>query len=309
MAPTLRLLQRSTEVDVEIGEAGHEYWRSTNRTIDPATLARASQVDGVLFGCTATPAPPPEGYESPILALRKHLGLVSNIRYCRRPDGRGIDAVLVRDCAEGLYAGIERAVTGGFVADYRITRAVTESLASTAAVLAMARQRRVVVVHKANVLRQTDGLFRSVALATLASAGVDGQEELADAVGYHLVADPPRYDVLLLTSQVGDILANVGAAMAGGMGLVPSLSLGSGTPLAEPIHGSAPEIAGTGSADPAGMMLSAAILLEHLGDPFGARLRTAVNRHLAERSQAPIRTTAVYDQVSRCLDATARERQ
>jgi isocitrate/isopropylmalate dehydrogenase len=304
MAPTLRLLAREPALCVTEGLAGHGAWAQTGRTIDEPTLAQAKAADGVLFGATGTPAPPPAGYQSPILLLRRQLGLIANVRHCRRPDGGGLDVIMVRDCVEGLYSEVEQPIPDGYRADYRITRTVTRRLAGVAASFARQRRGVVTVVHKANVLRHSDGLFRATAIEELAARGVSHEEALADAAGYHLVADPGRYDVMVMTSHVGDILSDVGAAVAGGLGLVPSLTVGDGPPLAEPIHGSAPDIAGSGGADPVAMMLSAALLVEHLGHTtFAACLATAVNGHLAHRAPATHRrTVAVYDDVARRLD-------
>ncbi|GAA2682527.1 isocitrate/isopropylmalate family dehydrogenase [Actinosynnema pretiosum] len=306
MAPTLRLLARDSALQVLERPAGYGAWLDTGRTIDEPTLELARTADGVLFGATGTPSPPPESYQSPILLLRRQLRLVANIRHCRRPGG-DLDVIMVRDCVEGLYSEVERPIPDGYRADYRITRTITRQLAAAAASIAATRRGVVTVVHKANVLRHSDGLFRATAIEELAKAGVAHEEALSDAAGYHLVADPDRYDVMVMTSHVGDILSDVGAALAGGLGLVPSLTTGDGPPLAEPIHGSAPDIAGTGTADPVAMMLSAALLVERLGHhAFAAALRTAVNAHLDRRAGAPAtrwRTVEVYDDVVRRLDS------
>lgn len=306
MEPTLRLLQRESALCIDEAFAGHDAFRQTGTTIDASTLTQARTVDGVMFGCSATPSPPPADYQSPILLLRRELGLVANIRACRDPSGDVIDVVMVRDCIEGLYSEVERPIDNGYLAEYRITRDVTTRIAAVAADIARNRHGIVTVVHKANVLRHADGLFRSAAIAELDRKGIRHDEALADAAGYHLVLNPRRYDVMMMTSHVGDILSDVGAAIAGGLGLVPSLTLGSGPPLAEPIHGSAPDISGTGLADPVAMMLSAAMLLDSLGRRFFAKhLGDAVRGHLRERTRGkPLRTLSVYDDVARRLDAS-----
>ncbi|MFD7730117.1 isocitrate/isopropylmalate family dehydrogenase [Kitasatospora phosalacinea] len=296
MAVTTRVLGRVPSVTVESAPAGYGHWQRTGTTIDDDVIDRVKQSDGVLFGCTATPSPPPESYLSPILRLRRLLGLSVNIRHCRSVTGGPMDVVMLRDCSEGLYSENESLIPDGAVAEYRVTREATARLARAASAIARKRACEVTVVHKANVLRKSDGLFRQVALETIEAEGVAWNEVLADAAGYHLVAEPGRYEVMLMTSQVGDILSDVGAAVAGGLGLVPSLSLGSGPPLAEPIHGSAPDIAGKGIADPTAMLLSAVMLLEHLGQTGPAtEIRDAVHAHLADRdpSAPPPRTDEV----------------
>ncbi|WP_371483363.1 isocitrate/isopropylmalate family dehydrogenase [Kitasatospora sp. NBC_00315] len=298
MGVTTRILGRVSSVTVESAPAGYGHWQRTGSTIDEDLIDRVRQADGVLFGCTATPSPPPETYRSPILRLRRVLGLSVNIRHCRSAPGGPMDVVMLRDCSEGLYSESEHLVPDGATADYRVTREATARLARAASAIARRRKGEVTVVHKANVLRQSDGLFRQVALETVEAEGLAWNEALADAAGYHLVAEPGRYDVMMMTSQVGDILSDVGAAVAGGLGLVPSLSLGDGPPLAEPIHGSAPDIAGKGIADPTAMLLSAVMLLEHLGltGPSTA-IRGAVHAHLAAR--VPSSPPAGTDEVER----------
>lgn len=303
MAPTLALLAHAPGLQIIERPAGDGLWRETGQTIESATVQTAKAADGVLFGATATPAPPPTGYLSPILTLRRKLGLLANVRHCAAPRPGGLDVIMVRDCVQGLYSERERKVEDGYVADYLITGSVTRRLASVAADYAAARRGVVTVVHKANVLRYSDGLFKAAATAEVERRGLRCEHSLADAAGYHLVADPGRYDVMVMTSHVGDILSDVGAAVVGGLGLVPSLTLGDGPPLAEPIHGSAPDIAGTGLADPAAMMLSAAMLLDRIGPAvltdFASRLRAAVIAHLSSRrADARLSTRQVFDDVS-----------
>ncbi|WP_428262080.1 isocitrate/isopropylmalate family dehydrogenase [Haliangium sp.] len=285
-------------IEVERMDAGHELWLEHGEAIPDQVVARAREVDGVLFGCTATPSPPPPGYRSPILVLRKQLGLNLNARYCRSIDRR-LDVVMVRDGSEGLYIQRERAIPDGMVAEHVVTRQATEEVARFAATLARERSGRVTVVHKANVL-ETDAFFREHCIATLESEKVSWDEALSDAAGYHLVLNPGRYDVMLMTSHVGDLLSDVGAAVAGGLGLVPSLSIGGVTPLVEPIHGGAPDIVGQGIADPVATTLSLALLLNHLGIDSGARLRAVVYDHLADR-RGECRTDAVVRDILRRL--------
>ncbi|WP_437762655.1 isocitrate/isopropylmalate family dehydrogenase [Sorangium sp. So ce281] len=297
------LLKREPRVEVQLEHAGYELWRQTGDAIPERVVAAALSADGVLFGCTGTPSPPPPGYESPILVLRHRLGLMVNIRYCRSVGGRPLDVVMLRDCSEGLYVERERHVEDGVIADYQVTRGATVRLARAAAEMARRRRGDVTIVHKANVLRHADGLFRQLSIETVEAAGVKWNEALSDAAGYHLVLDPGRYDVMMMTSHVGDILSDVGAAVVGSLGLVPSLSLGKGVPLAEPIHGSAPDLVGRGLADPVATILSMGLLLDHLGiRDFAAQLNEAVNGHLVSRKAgSPLRTAEIMDDIIRRL--------
>lgn len=298
---TVEILTRlEPNLAIEVEDAGYERWQACGESLSPRVLERAAEVDGVLFGCTATPSARPPGYRSPILMLRKLLQLSLNARYCRSVDGR-LDVVMVRDASEGLYCQRERAIPDGMVAEHVVTRQATEQVARFAATFARQRKGRVTVVHKANVL-DTDAFFRECCIATLEKEGVAWDEALSDAAGYHLVLNPGLYDVMLMTSHVGDLLSDVGAAVAGGLGLVPSLSIGGVTPLVEPIHGAALDIVGRGVADPVATILSAALLLDHLGLESGARLQRVVYQHLAERT-GECRTDAVVRDLIRRLEA------
>lgn len=289
------------EWEIEHLDAGIEEFARTGRAFPEDMLERAGLADGVLFGCTGTPSPPPLGYSSPILTLREGLGLGVNIRHCRSVDGR-IDIMMVRDCSEGLYCRRERRAGDRAVAEHVVTRAAVTAICDAAAGLAVKRARRVTVVHKANVLKVVEGSFRSWAIDALEACGVEWDEALSDAAGYHIVLDPGRYDVMVMNSQVGDLLSDVGAAVVGGLGLVPSLSLGTGTPLAEPIHGSAPDLVGTGRADPIALLASLALLLGHLGETVQAdRLENAIRAHLCERELEPTTAAVAEDVMARLM--------
>ena len=297
------LLALETDLTIDVLNAGRQSWEESGEAITAEVLRAARTADGVLFGATATPSPRPPGYRSPILELRRTLGAFANMRYCRADRTGRIDVVIVRESAEGLYSENERLISGGAVSDYRITKQA--SLAAAQAAVRVARDRRgeVTIVHKANVLPQTDGLFRATAITCLEQESIEWNEILADTAGYELVRNPSRFDVMLTGNHVGDILSDVAAAVAGGLGRIPSLTLCDGPPLAEPVHGSAPDIAGTGTADPVAAILSAALLLREIGRPtFATRLTTATRQHLVERlSDAAVRTDAVAADIRRRL--------
>lgn len=267
------------DLDIHLADAGFELWKKCGESISTRLLQMTTQVDGIVFGCTGTPSPPPNGYRSPILAIRKHLNLDINLRYCRSFDG-AIDIVMVRNISEGLYCQREHKIRDGMYAKHVVTHIPTERVARVAIQAARRRKGLVTIVHKANVL-QTDALFRKICINTCEAEGISWSEVLSDAAGYHLVLNPTRFDTMLMTSHVGDLLSDVGAAVVGGLGIVPSLSLGGDIPLVEPIHGSAPDIVGLGIADPIATLLSICLLLDFLEQEKGAILRRAVNSHLA----------------------------
>ncbi len=238
----------------------------------------------------------PAIYRSPILTLRKEFDLYANLRPASplAPNGCPIDLLIVRENTEGLYSGRERREGDTAIAERVITRQASERIAQVA--FEQARRRamlrettqsgpgagsrgrraspRVTIVHKANVLKVTDGLFRESCLAV--SKGypdVEVDEVLVDAAAMWLVRDPSRFDVIVTTNLFGDILSDLAAGLVGGLGVAPSANVGDGrVGVFEPVHGSAPDIAGRGVANPMGAIVSAAMLLEHVGEPRAAAL-------------------------------------
>ncbi|RME05418.1 MAG: isocitrate/isopropylmalate dehydrogenase family protein [Anaerolineae bacterium] len=297
-AEVLRAL--GLDLHFQQAEAGFGCFTRRGTALPEETLALARQADAILFGATASPSTRVDGYRSPILALRRALGLYANLRPVvsmpfefSRP---GVDLLVVRENSEGLYSGRERVETPDTaIAERLISRAASERIARLACELALRRaaerQRppRLTVIHKANVLKLSDGLFRESALKVAAGyPDIAVEELLVDAAAMHLVRSPQRFDVLLAPNLYGDILSDEASALVGGLGFAPSANVGEGTPLFEPVHGSAPDIAGQGIANPTGAILSAALMLETLGLPAEAkRLRAGVQRTLAAGIRTP----------------------
>ncbi|MBZ0301912.1 MAG: NAD-dependent isocitrate dehydrogenase, partial [Anaerolineae bacterium] len=208
---------------------------------------------------------------SPAVRLRRELQAFANLRptrYLPVPTAReGVDLVIVRENTEDLYIGHETTTDEGRtgVAQKVITRVASERVARVAYDLAVRTGReKVTIVHKANVMPQSDGLFRRVALEVATDyPDVITDELLVDTAAYWMVKDPTRYDVVLTPNLYGDILSDMAAAWGGGLGLSPSCSVGDGIAMAEPVHGSAPDIAGRGIANPTAAILSIAMLLRH----------------------------------------------
>lgn len=282
-------------------DAGWDCFVRTGAALPEATVAAVAAADGTLFGATQSPNEVVPGYRSPILALRKHFDLYANLRptVSLLPDGPQLDFLIVRENTEGLYAGRERWENADTaIAERVITRRASERIARVA--FEQARQRAanrqigkssfqlpasslqpstVTIVHKANVLKLTDGLFREACRAVAREyPDVRAEEMLVDAAAMWLVKDPGRFDVIVTTNLFGDILSDLAAGLVGGLGVAPSANVGAGrVAVCEPVHGSAPDIAGKGIANPVGAILSAAMLLDHLGEaPAAARVRRAV---------------------------------
>ncbi len=248
-------------------EAGWECFQRWGTPLPQETLELARSCDAVLFGAVTTP-PNVDGYFSPIVALRRQLDLYANVRPFRNLPWKEppFDLVIVRENTEDLYVGLEECNGQEAKAVRVVTRRASERIVRFALRLARARQRRLTVVHKANVLRKSDGLFREAALEESRSApDVAVDELLVDTAAMMLVMDPGRFDVLVTTNLYGDILSDVVAGVAGGLGIAASANIGDGRALFEPVHGSAPDIAGKGVANPSAAILAAAMMLDHLG--------------------------------------------
>jgi isocitrate dehydrogenase (NAD+) len=242
-------------------------------------------------GVVVEEGPSPRRYPSINNALRRELGAFANLRPVRGWRGvsgayEAFDLVLVREVTEDLYVGQERQVDADTAeAVKRISRAASRRVAHFACAYAVGRGRRkVTAVHKANVLHLTDGLFleavRSVAGEYPALAFDD---RMVDAACYHLIKAPATLDVLVLPNQYGDILSDVAAGLVGSLGLAPGANFGPEAATFEAAHGAAPDIAGRGIANPLGLVLSGAMLLDHLGEAAAAeRIRRAVAATLAE---------------------------
>ncbi|MCP9760439.1 isocitrate/isopropylmalate dehydrogenase family protein [Aquitalea sp. S1-19] len=250
-------------------EAGWDTFCRTGTALPEATLASARACKAVLFGAVSSPARKVEGYRSPIVALRRALDCYANLRPTRslplaagRPD---LDLLIVRENTEDLYIGEEQSDGETATAIKRITRHASMQVAEVAFELAARRTRqRLCIIHKANILPLTDGLFRDAARASGANyPQVAVDELLVDTAALRLVQAPQAFDVLLAPNLYGDILSDLAAGLNGGLGQAPSLSVGQGVAIAEPVHGSAPDIAGQGIANPVAALLSAAMLLRH----------------------------------------------
>jgi homoisocitrate dehydrogenase len=259
------------DVTIHRASAGWGTFQEQGTPLPEETLQVAKHCGAILFGATQSPAYPVDGYFSPIVRMRRTLRAFANLRptsYLPVPTSRqGVDLLVVRENTEDLYIGHEHTENEGKtgIAEKVITREATERVARLAYDLAVQTERKkITIVHKANVLPQSDGLFRRVALEIAGYYPEINTDELfVDTAAYWMVKDPTRFDVILTPNLYGDILSDMAAAWGGGLGLAPSLSMGEGIALAEPVHGSAPDIAGRNIANPTAAILSVAMLLRH----------------------------------------------
>lgn len=253
-------------IQLRYAAAGWATFQQVGDALPPDTLAICEESDAILFGATQSPMEKVAGYRSPILTLRRRFDLYANLRPAR---AREIDLLIVRENTEGLYSGRERVEDDGAtaIAERVITRRASERVVRAACEQAMLRRRRLTIVHKANVLKETCGLFRRSAFEVTAGyPALEVEEMLVDTTAMRLVQEPARFDVIVTTNLFGDILSDLAAGLTGGLGIAPSANVGIGRPAVfEPVHGSAPDIAGKGIADPRAALLSTAMLLDFLG--------------------------------------------
>ena len=265
--PAARQVLEALDLPLEIrhAAAGFATFEQEGSALPDETLLLCEQSCAVLFGATQSPMEKVAGYSSPILQLRRHFDLYANLRPARQGE---IDLLIVRENTEGLYSRREHRSEDGrtAIAERVITEAASRRIVQTACEMAMERRRKLTIVHKANVLKETCGLFRETAFeVTRQFPTLTVEEMLVDSCAMRLVMSPGQFDVLVTTNMFGDILSDLAAGLTGGLGLAPSANVGVGIPVFEPVHGSAPDIAGKGTADPRAAILSLGLLLRHLG--------------------------------------------
>ena len=254
-------------------------------TLPDAVIEAIEAADGTVVGPVHTVAYPPasEGGVNPSATMRKRFDLYANIRPSRARPGvpamtPKMDLVIARENTEGFYADrnmfqgtAEFMPTEGVALSVRkITVQGSRRIAESAFDLAGRRRNKVTVVHKANVLKVSDGLFRDTVREVAKShPDVELDEVLIEAMAALLVRTPEAFDVVLTTNMFGDILSDEAAELSGGLGLGGSLNAGDDHAIAQAAHGSAPDIAGQGIANPTALMVSVAMLLEWLGAGHG----------------------------------------
>jgi isocitrate dehydrogenase (NAD+) len=226
-----------------------------------------------------------KGFASVNVRLRKTLDLYANLRPVKTVPAvparyEDVDIVVIRENTEDLYSGLEHIVVPGVVESLKI---ITEVASTRIAEFAFeyARRhgrRRVTAIHKANIMKLSDGLFLDCFRRVAAKyPDVEADDRIVDAACMRLVMDPHGFDVMLLENLYGDIVSDIAAGLVGGLGVVPGANIGDGVAVFEAVHGSAPDIAGRGVANPTALVLSAALMLEHLGERAAAdHVRAAV---------------------------------
>jgi isocitrate dehydrogenase (NAD+) len=274
--------------------AGVAALEERNSPLPPETLESIRETCVALKGPLTTPVG--TGFRSINVALRKEFDLYANVRPVITivPEGRyrNIDLVLIRENTEGLYSGIEHYI--GVGGDPRaaaesimvVTRFGVERILRYAFEYAVSHGRRkVTLAHKANILKYTQGLFLDIGrdMAVEYEGRVEFEDVIIDAAAMRLVMDPHRFDVIVTENMFGDILSDLMAGLVGGLGLAPGGNIGKHASIFEAVHGSAPDIVGRGIANPSSLLLSAIMMLDHLGmtEP-AARIRAALVQTVRE---------------------------
>ena len=258
------------------------------------TLAASKEYVVSIKGPLTTPVG--GGYRSVNVAMRQEFDLYANVRPAKTivPGGRyeHVDLVIIRENTEGLYVGVDYTFKIG--GDRRamaqamsiVTREGSERIARYAFEYAKAHGRKkVTIVHKANILKSTSGLFLEVSkrVAQDYAGVVASEDKIVDNTAMQLVIKPEQFDVIVTTNLFGDILSDEAAGLIGGLGLAPGANIGTHAAIFEPVHGSAPDIAGKGIANPSAQMLAAAMMLDHLGELEAAkRLRCALEATIVQ---------------------------
>ena len=313
--PAAREVLEAMNLDLTFSnaEAGWATFERLGTALPEETVEAVRTSDACLFGAVSSPLSPVQGYSSPIVGLRRRLDLYANLRpVLSQPlpgSCVGIDMLIVRENSEGLYGGAETRTSERATTERVITRAASERIVDLAFQQAAQRRGLVTIVHKANVLRATCGLFRETAFEVAARyPHIQVEEMLVDAAAMRLITYPQRFDVIVTTNLFGDILSDEAAALVGGLGLAPSGNVGLNAAVFEPVHGSAPDIAGQGIANPCAALSAAVMMLDHLHEiEAAARLRAALHQVIENGPRTPdlggeATTRQVVDAVLRSLE-------
>jgi len=296
------------KIEWHVHQAGADVINRFGTPLPQETLDSIRRDKIALKGPIGTPIG--TGFRSVNVELRHKLDLYANFRPARSVIGvesryEDVDLIVIRENTEGLYSGLEHIVVPGVVESLRIITEKGSSRIIDAAfrVAKKFNRKKVTVVHKANILKLSDGLFLEVAREISRKyPEIEYEESIVDATAMRLVLDPSQFDVLVMENLFGDIISDLTSGLIGGLGVAPSGNIGEGYSVFEAVHGSAPDIAGKGIANPTALILSGALMLQHIGENDAAeRIRRAVNSVIGEgktvtRDLGGNATTAEYVQ-------------
>jgi isocitrate dehydrogenase (NAD+) len=291
-AATLRVISAAgVDIHLERYPAGGEALSEYGTPLPEALLSSIKRTRVALKGPVTTPVG--SGFASVNVGLRKALDLYANLRPVKSLPGvrsryENVDLVIVRENTEDLYSGLEHVVIPGVVESLKvITERASTRIARFACDYARAHKRRkVTAVHKANIMKLSDGLFLDCYRKVVQHyPEIQPDDKIVDNACMQLVMNPEKYDVLLMENLYGDILSDLATGLVGGLGVVPGANIGDGIAVFEAVHGSAPDIAGRGLANPTALILSATLMLRHIGETTAAdRVEAALFAVLADGS-------------------------
>jgi isocitrate dehydrogenase (NAD+) len=277
------------KIDWRVREAGGDVMNRYGTPMPQQTLDSIMKNGVALKGPITTPVG--TGFRSVNVQLRQSLDLFANYRPARSMKGvesryGDVDLIVVRENTQGLYSGLEHVVVPGVVESIRvITESASERIVRFAFQTAQKYGRKkVTAVHKANILKLSDGLFLEVAKKVAREfPDIQYEESIVDATAMKLVMNPNAFDVLVMENLFGDIISDLTSGLVGGLGMAPSANIGERYAVFEAVHGSAPDIAGRGIANPTALILSAALMLAHLGEAEAAkRVEDAVHKVIGD---------------------------
>ncbi|PYU04196.1 MAG: isocitrate dehydrogenase (NAD(+)) [Acidobacteria bacterium] len=276
-AATQRILDAAgVSIDWEVVEGRAENPSETGQYVQEAAVESVRRNRVALKGPMATAVA--EGAPSINVGLRKALDLFANLRPVKNLPGvksryENVDVVIVRENTEDLYSGLEHEVVPGVVESLKIiTERASTRIARFAFEYARRRGRKKIhAIHKANIMKMGDGLFlKSVRRVAEEHPSIEYKELIVDNACMQMVLDPQQFDLLLLPNLYGDVMSDLAAGLVGGLGVVPSANIGDEVAMFEAVHGTAPDIAGYGLANPTALLMSAALMLEHLSERSAA---------------------------------------
>ena len=261
---------------------GYECWKRTGDALSQKTLESLQGADLILFGSVTTP-PDPE-YHSVVLSIRKELDLYANLRPVFGP---GFDILIVRENTEGLYSGIEWQEKDRACTLRVVSEAGSRRIAKFASSCARRRRRHLTIGNKANILK-SDSYFLQICQEEAEKLGISIDRKYIDALVLDVLQHPDRYDVIVTTNIFGDILSDAAAYLEGGLGMLPSANIGAKRALFEPVHGSAPDIAGKGIANPIAAIRCISLLLKYVQErDHGKLVEAAIQKVLESGIKTP----------------------
>src|SRR5438309_3588893 len=285
-AATRRVLEAAgVEIEWEVIAGRADESTDQSQRVNQAAVESVRRNRVALKGPMATAVA--GGAPSVNVALRKTLDLYANLRPVKNMPGlkshfQGVDLTLVRENTEDLYSGLEHEVVPGVVESLKI---ITERASTRIAKFAFDYakhhgRKKIHAIHKANIMKLSDGLFlRSVRAVAAQFPDIEYKELIVDNACMQIVMDPLQFDMLLLPNLYGDVMSDLAAGLVGGLGVVPSANIGEECAMFEAVHGTAPDIAGKGLANPTALLMSAALMLDHLGEQKTAqRIQSALER-------------------------------